>query len=207
MSAVRVSVTDVDSWLYFSEHEDASLEALLAQLRKQAPQTEAMRVGGALHKALETSSPGTVNVLEADGYRFDIAADAVIELPEIREIKAEMQFPIDLHTVTLVGKVDAIHGHRVEDHKTTRNFEAENYLSGFQWRAYLVMFRASCFRWNVFEIDEQGPGVYRIKALHKLEQYRYAGMEDHVRAMLTEFVVFAEANLPERFLESSCPSR
>lgn len=196
---MRISVTDLDAYRRWREDEEAELETLLRQLRKEEPASEAMQAGSALHKALELAQPGDFFSLEQDGYKFIFDPCIELAMPEIREVKAEKVYVIDGIPVTLVGKVDALHGTRVDDHKTTGRFDAEKFLSSYQWRAYLSIFNADVFQWNVFEMAEQPePKVYKVYAFHQFRQYRYAAMEADVIELLREFVRFALVHLPER---------
>lgn len=197
---LRVSVTDIDALRYYLAQEDAELSGLLAQLRREKPPTPAMKAGSALHAALEMCEPGEHGELTADGYVFEMRAEGDIDLPTVREIKATKEYAIDGVTVTLVGKVDAIHGKRIDDHKLTSRYDAERFLSSYQWRCYLDIFDADEFRWNVFEgvPDRNDPRRYTIKAIHQLRMHRYPGMGADVEGELTRFVDFARQNLPER---------
>lgn len=198
VDTLRVSASDLDALRYFLASEEADLEALIAQLRRQSAPTEAMLAGTALHTALEAAEPGEFDRLEADGYTFEIAAEGEIDLPKIRECKGERQYLIDNCRITLVGKVDAIHGKRVDDHKFTGRFDPDRFLSSLQWRVYLEVFGADEFRWNVFEGREVGPKSYVITAIHPLRMHRYPGMEADVRAALRGFLDFARQHLPEK---------
>lgn len=208
MQTLRVSASDVDAFRYFLANEDAELADLLAQLRRETPQTEPMRAGTALHKALELSTPGNHGELKADGYTFEFKADGEIELPEIRELKGTVEREIDGCLVTLVGKVDAIHGKRVDDHKFTSRYDAERFMGSYQWRVYLDLFGADEFRWNVFEgrpISDD-PTWYVINNVHRLTMHRYPGMSDDVERALARFVDFARAHLPEKFGKVDAPA-
>ncbi len=201
MQTLRVSASDVDAWRYFLANEDAELADLLAQLRRETGQTEAMRAGTALHKALELSEPGNHGELKADGYTFAFKADGEIDLPEIREVKATRDYEIDGCLVTLVGKVDAIHGKRIDDHKFTGRYDCERFMNSYQWRVYLDVFDADALRWNIFEGRPlpDDPTWYNINAVHRLTMHRYPGLGDDVRRELARFVDFARAHLPEKF--------
>lgn len=199
MEALRVSATDIDMLRRFRNEDEAELPQLLAMLRRQAQQTEPMLAGSALHKALETASDGEFEKLEADGYTFTIRADGDLDLPSIREVKETETFAIEGCLVTLVGKADAVHGRRIEDHKLTSHFDADRFVSSMQWRIYLELFDADEFRWNIFEGTETEPRHYVIKAIHKLRMHRYPTMLDDVVNELREFVRFARCHLPERF--------
>ena len=198
MDALRVSATDLDAFRYFRANDDASLGDFLAQMRRTLPQTEAMLAGVAFHAALETVDYGDHATLEADGYTFDLDFSAAIALPAIREVKDTREYLIDGCRVTLVGKVDAIRGRTVWDHKMTGRFDPERFLGSYQWRAYLDIFGADEFRWNVFEGREIGPQHYRIHSLHPMEMHRYPGMADDLHRELRLFVEMAREHLPDR---------
>lgn len=196
---MRCSATEIDAFRRWRDTEDADLAPLLAQLRRELPETEPMRAGKAFHRALELAQAGEVERLEADGYTFDLAIDDAIDLPDIRELKATREYVINGVPVTLVGMVDALEGRRVDDHKFTSRWDAERFLAGFQWRIYLEVFGADVFRWNVFEGRETSPRHYAVHALHRLTMQRYPGMAEDVERELAEFVDFAREHLPERF--------
>lgn len=202
--ALRVSVSDLDSFRQFRDDEDGDLNALLRQIRRLEPPSEPMLAGSALHKALEVLPPDAPEVLSlaSDGYVFSIECDIAMDLPRTRELKAESVLDVQGTIVTLVGKVDAIEGTRVDDHKTTGYFDAERFHAGYAWRCYLMMFGANRFRWNVFEMKPHGPEkVYAVTGFHQMEQFRYPGMEADVLRLLTAYVRFAEQHLSDMFQE------
>lgn len=205
MQSLRVSATDIDALRRYLKPPTPDMEIeladLLSQLRREAPPTEAMLAGTALHSALERAEIGDHATLSADGYTFTLDIDGEIDLPQIREIKGTRDYAIGNCTVTLVGKVDAIHGRRIEDHKFTARYDAERFMGSYQWRIYLEVFGADEFRWNVFEGSETGPKEYRVSGFHQLRMHRYPGIGDDVMRELAEFVDFARAHLPERFAE------
>ena len=205
MDALRVSASDIDAFRYYMADDEADLDALLAQLRRQTEPTEAMKVGTALHAALETCAPGDHNELTANGYTFVFAVDGEVDLPDIREAKATRDYTIDGCVVTLVGKVDAIHGRRVDDHKFTSRYDAERFMASYQWRVYLDVFDADEFRWNVFEgrVALDNPQRYVIWAIHPLTIHRYPGMRADIERELRRFVEFARQHLPERITRYS----
>jgi hypothetical protein len=199
MRALRVSATDLDQLRYFNETDDMELAELIARLKHLMPSSEAMEAGTALHKALETAEPGDHKGFTSDGFTFSFETDAEIDLPAIREMKQTRDYQLGDVLVTVVGKVDAIHGRRIDDHKFTAKFDPDRYLDSYQWRLYLEIFGADLFRWNIFEAIESAPKNYLIRNFHKLEQRRYPGMTEDVERELRAFVAFAEDHLPERF--------
>jgi hypothetical protein len=199
MEALRVSATDIDMLRRFYDEDDADLADLIRQLRHLMPSTEAMEAGTALHKALENAPAGEHKGFEADGFLFSFDTEAEIDLPAMREMKAVREYLVDDVRVTLVGKVDAIHGKRIDDHKFTAKFDPDRYLNSWQWRIYLEVFGADTFVWNIFEAIESAPKHYLIRNVHKLTQQRYPGIADDVERELRAFVRFARDHLPERF--------
>ncbi len=204
---LRVSATDIEALRWYLADDDADLGDLLAQLRRQTAPTEAMMAGTAFHSAIEKASAGEVKTLEAEGYEFDLRVDAEIDLPSIRETKATKVFAFPGVAVTLVGKVDAIHGKRVDDHKLTGRYDPERFLGSFQWRAYLSIFEADEFRYNIFEASpvewtKIGDGVkrYAVRAFHRLTVCRYPDLEKDVERAVRQFLAFAEVHLPERII-------
>lgn len=196
---LRVSVTSIDSWLYTLSHENADVQKLLSDLRGEGVRSEPMIASSALHRALERAEPGESNDLIADGYRFIIKPDVELTLPAIRELKLEVEIPIDAAlTVTQVGKVDGLEGRTVYDHKGTKKFEPDYFLDSFQWKQYLNMSGADTFQWNVFEIDwERWTMLGDCKELsvtgyHELRQYRYPGMADDCMDLLRGFLSFLD---------------
>lgn len=200
---LRVSTTEIDLLRRFYDEEDADLADLVRQLRRLMPSTEAMEAGSALHKALETAEPGDHKGFEQDGFTFSFETDVAIQLPAIREMKATATYEIEDTTVTLVGKVDAIHGRKVFDHKFTARFDADRYLDSYQWRIYLDLFGADAFQWNIFVAIESAPRNYLIRDFHNLTMHRYPGMREDVERALADFVRFARFHLPERFVRAA----
>lgn len=198
MQTLRVSATDIDAFRRFRDREDADLGSLLRQLRRQEPPTEAMMAGTALHAILETAEECDLKGATDGEFSFSFDLDEDLDLPPIREMKATAEHKIDGCIITLVGKVDAVHGRRVVDHKLTSHFDADRYLGSYQWRIYLDIFGADEFIWNVFEAREGAPRNYLIHHLHRLRVHRYPGMGDDVRRELAAYLDFARVHLPEK---------
>jgi hypothetical protein len=193
-------VSEVESFRQYQQDEEADLDQLLARMRGLTLPSPAMEAGTAFHKALEQAVTGIeVSELEGNGYTFTFAGDFTAELPSIREVRAHKTYIVDGERINISGQLDAIHGKRVEDHKTTGRFDPERYLAGYQWRLYLEIFGADHFRWNVFEIAEKDhPLEWEVFAAHRLEQYRYPGMAADCERLVEDLARFARVHLPER---------
>lgn len=184
-------VSSIETFRRWRQDEDATMESLVSRLTSFEP-TDNMLAGTAFHKALEIAEPGEYDQLEADGHTF-LLPDSDLALPAIRELRAFKAYG----AITVTGQVDALHGKRVEDHKTTASFRPDGYLEGCQWRFYLDLFDADVFRWNVFEIKHLKDKTYLVQGQHTLEQYRYPGLHDDCTALAADYADFARLHLPD----------
>ena len=191
---MRFRVSEAEQYRQWLNDEDMGLETLLARLRGESGPSEAMQAGTAFHRALELATPQEARILEAEGYTFRFDCDGELALADTRELRSER----DYGGIVITGQVDVLSGLRIEDHKTTSQFDADRYLSGYQWRFYLDIFGAKTFRWNVFEIHEEGPRAYSVMALHRLEQHAYPGMHADCAALAQSLRDFAAEHMLER---------
>jgi hypothetical protein len=209
---LRVSASDVDTFRRFRDDDDFPVEALLRQLRRQEPATLRMDAGSALHKILEEAdiAAGVLildkaeTVYNGNRFRFRFDLDAEVALAPVRELKRTRRMQVRGHNVTLVAKVDLLDGLKVKDHKYAKGFDAENYVDSFQWRAYLDVFGADEFVYNIFVGDlEAKTGVWVVDEFHAWSCFRYPGMEKDVFNQLDRFVEFCERFMPEKFTPST----
>lgn len=192
---VRLSVTDLDKFGYYLQNESPeAFVALIEDLRGTRPATLQMDAGRAFARVFERMPHGDCGNAEADGWRFDFTVNAHVQLPPLRELKTEMTFPVDGAEVTLVGKADGTAGKVVHDQKLTERFDPEKYLDSYQWRAYLTMFGADTFVYDVFvgkyekQRGEIVKGPIDVVDYHRLEVHSYPEMQfdllQRVRAVL-----------------------
>lgn len=185
-------VSNLETFRRWRLDEEQDVADLVARLTDFQP-TEPMLAGTAFHKALELAQPGDYDVLSANGYTFLMPEDAAIELPSVRELRCSAQYG----PLRVTGQVDALHGLRVEDHKTTAYFNADTYLEGYQWRFYLDIFGAEVFRWNVFVISpvRGQPMTYEVAPPQTLEMCRYPGLHSDCMALAADYHAFAIRHL------------
>lgn len=177
----------------FEGDAEPSLAQVVASITHDHP-SEAMLAGTAFHHALELAICGSHDAFYVDGYTFNLP-DAELSLTSIREMRMFRRYG----DLTVTGKADGVHGRRVIDHKTAATFDAERYLEGYQWRFYLDLFGADRFEWNVFEIEETDPKVYRVKPPHTLSACRYPGLADDCAELADQYSAFAQEHLPAGF--------
>lgn len=191
MSNNRISVTWLDSYQYFLDSEMTEDE-LYERFYGAFTQNPAMAAGTAWHKVLEDNAISLYEIKEG-GFSFDIsglvrkAENLTVNIgePHERENKHVMQL---IDGVDLVGKIDVETPYTVYDHKLTGSYKPERYFDAWQWRAYLTMRNKDQFTYQIFEckpVREYGQTV-EIKDYHSLDMYAYEGMQDEVKAILTD---------------------
>lgn len=204
---MRISGSELEQWHLYLEEEDFIDFQELSQRLQDRRETSAMRAGTAFHEFLEHSQACEYgDDIELDGFRFVLRLDAELSLPRIRETKGERTYCIDGHQVILCGTVDTLHGSSVGDHKLTEDLDVDRYLESLQWRAYLSIFAANRFTYNVFEAIDRGmrDGLHErvIKELHQITCHRYPAMEADVLGYLTSYARFLREHFPERMVDN-----
>ena len=206
---IRMYVTHLETYRYWKAKEESTLDDLLTDLRGVSMPTMQMSAGQAFHSLLENLSEGRDVVIEraedehGREWNFFIHADCELPAPVCRELKMEHVIETRYGPVTLVGKIDCIDPHgKVHDYKLSERWDAEKYLDSLQWRAYLVMFGADSFVYDVFvgKYGEtaEGQGCVDISEHHPLEMCSYAGMEEDVMRAVDELAAIFVEYLPER---------
>lgn len=197
---IRLSVTDVDAITAWMD-SDQELDVLLRRLRREEPATQAMMAGRAFHTVLENATED-LSTAEQDGFKFRFCLNSEIALPPIKELKGEMELSTSAGPVTLVGIVDGMQGRIVTDYKLTSYFDAERYINSFQWKAYLMMFKANRFNYEVFTQKEE-LGEYLIMSHDTLPLCRYADMERDVLRQVEHSAQLIAKYLPEKIQDQT----
>lgn len=193
---MRVSTTTIEQFRLVQTTEWASEADLLARVRGElVPPTWQMRAGTAWHSVLDTPKRYQMESGDfwCDGHRFtfaDVRTAAAWLGDGVWEVKTTRDLMIDGETVTLVGVADKILGSEIDDNKT--KFSAPDmqwYEGSFQWRAYLWLFGASSFRYNVFQFQEpDNTGFMDLRGIESVRFYPYAGLESDVLGWVMDFV-------------------
>lgn len=196
---MRLSVTNLDRLTYYrnAEYVSPSVQQVVDEIRGVGrEETDAMRRGTAFHEIMETAQDGQLSFVDHGGYTFKFELGETLCLPPIAELKGELYLSVGGVPVTLSGKVDAIDGLTVYDHKLSKKFDHEMYEDSMQWRCYLAIFGATRFVYNVFVAAEK-KGVVTVKALHQLEMFSYPLLEVDVLNAVTDFVEFCKQHCPD----------
>jgi hypothetical protein len=181
---IRISVSDLDSFLYWRESEDGDLGELTTRLAGYQAETDNMRAGKALKTFFSRAQEGEVLNATVDGIQFVFAIDEEIALPAMLEHRGERVFPTRSGPAKLVGKVDSMEGTTITQFKLTETFDAERLIDSIQWRAYLSILNAERFDYQVFvgKYDTNRDGSLRItiRDYHRFPLYAYPGMVNDV---------------------------
>lgn len=180
---MRVSVSNLEQYRQWRDAEEESLDSLFARLWSgDTPDT--LR-GKAFHKCMECAQDGETELLQADGFTFLFDIDCEIALPKRREVKLAKEYG----PLTVSARIDGGEGKVVSDYKSTASFDADRYQLGYQWRYYLDMTEAERFDWHIFEVSEitTEPGAYRVRAYHKMSQWRYPDLHRDCARLATDF--------------------
>lgn len=191
MTPIRLRVSDLETLRYHHLLEDRTLDDLLRQLARVEPPNRKMDAGKALAKFFEHAREGVQDAAVVDGWRFNfnLAPDAPpFPLTTYRELKHEKVYETPSGPVVLVGVVDGLDGLTVRDQKLTDNPDIEDkYLDSLQWRAYLDMFGARRFVYDLFvgRVPDHDDEV-KITAYHPVTFYSYPGMAADVTRAVCE---------------------
>jgi hypothetical protein len=198
---IRISAKgDLEAIRYWRENEDKTMADLLVDLRHEAPANKYMLAGGAFAEAMEHIGYGDFESIEAKGWKFNFKLDKSMVVPVVRELKAEMPYSTPSGDVTLVGVCDGLNGTELRDAKLTENPSPEKYLESWQWKAYLVLFGAQSFTYDLFKCrpyDEVDKEVTIIDYI-PLTMYRYPGIEQDVQNAVNEAAEIISKHCPER---------
>jgi len=191
---VRVTALDQAAWYRAT---DMTAEDLAARLRGEVEPSRAMLIGTAWHAVLENPPSLEFEEAESMGHRFRVECDVDLELPVVRELRAERTYEVDGVSVTLTGAVDGIAGTVITDHKLTNNIDPERYFGSHQWRAYLDIFGADAMDYRLFQAKDEGE-VIRITDMQTVRMYRYPGMRGDLMAGVREYLDFIRQYMPEQ---------
>jgi hypothetical protein len=183
---MRIAVTALETWRYWKASEDSTVDELIAKLTYAEPPTPQMAAGAAFAKLMEHARDRALHDEEQDGWSFYFDLDGELALPAVRELKGEMTLETPSGLVTLVGKVDGYDG-KVYDQKLSERIDAERYFDSLQWRAYLLMFGAREFVYDLFHAKYESEGQRVTVGEHqRLSFFAYPNMRQDVERAVAE---------------------
>ena len=194
--------TQLESFRRYLAHDYVTHEDMIATLRGELVQNEAMRFGTAVHKALESKIINPEPMLHVDGYKLSpasikLATELVMTVGASTEVTFIRDWSFDIGDVELRGTCDVVQGREVMDYKTTFNSiddaKLRSYEDSYQWRAYLALTGCDTFTYNIMQWKEEG-GIWYIAKQQYVTCHRYTGIIDDVGIMLHGLHEFAINN-------------
>jgi len=210
---IHVRVSQLEGLRYWRDQEDSTLDDLLARLRGDGPETDQMQAGRALAKFFEHADDNAYGEAHVDGWSFSFEVDAEFTRPAHRELEGSIVIETPSGPVLLTGHCDGLAWRAVRDQKLTERWDAERYLDSLQWRAYLVLFDATSFTYDVFvgryqrrdtrtRFDPAGqdaweePGrMVTITEYHPMTFYAYPDMRRDVERAVAELAAIIVRHL------------
>lgn len=182
---IRVSVTALDGFEFYQNSDFLSQHQYLREVFRLDPPTPAMQAGIEFEAWLENQIKGKPD----DSWTVNPALE--INIPRVVAFQVGVVKEYDMlgRTVILSGRTDGMHGHIIDDWKTTSKpltygYEkvAERYA--WQWRSYLTMLGCDQFQFHVFHID-----AVKKKVLDYLmcPFDSYPGMREEVESKVREY--------------------
>lgn len=190
-------VTDLDGLIWYRRIENMGLDEIKGRLLRTAEPNEQMQIGTAWHSILE-NPPDEIRKIERNGFRFRVDCDFSLELPQIREIRAQKSYRIGDYSVSLTGGCDGVSGSLVSDHKLTFKPNPESYFDSYQWKAYLDIFGGDTFRYYIYSArQDRKTGEIVIYDISTMSLYRYPEMQNDLLVGIRELVEFCREWVPE----------
>jgi len=212
------SVSRVDEFRRVVETEWASEAVFVKSIRERAPLGWQAQWGTALHACIQ--DPGRWRVAdgsylyvphEHDGVAGPIAWPAAIVDPCVAEWprgcvferRCEKDYRIGGDTITVAGRVDAMHGLILIEGKTKFGYvDPVEVGDSLQWQFYLDMLPwAVAVEYRLHEIgglysDDDGKlriakGGPRLEEIHVFRMWRQAEMAEKLERWIAEFVAWA----------------
>lgn len=145
------------------------------------------QLGTFIHEIFENAGYGILqNVFKINGWSIFISDNLNVDLeyPDNREIKVTG----NIAGLNISGTVDAMNDVQVHDIKTTSTYEAEKYITSYQWKTYLLLTNLEKFVYDVFtvKIDEVKKHL-TVLDYNIIPLYAYPDMREEVEIIVTEF--------------------
>lgn len=197
---MQLSISKVESFLYYLRSDFKDLSELKADLLGTGERTEAMDRGIAFHSIMEDAKAGQeLTQVQRDGFVFEFAGDLVAPVGGLVELSTSTTYDVAGHPVVVRGRCDLYAGRKVIDYKLAKKFDDSvyaQYSRAFQWRAYLDLFDSEEFEYSLF-LWRPARGKVLVHDVFPIRFRRYDGMRDDIVRMLADFMAFTRQHVPE----------
>lgn len=200
---MRISTTTLESFRLFMDQDWMAEADLIASIKGERVESEAMQLGTAFHAVLESPEQYRVPLgYRCNGFSFPDAtmqpALALIDRRGVFEVKATK--PFGAHTV--VAKADHIVGTAIAEHKTTcGSYDVDKYLSSYQWRFECAIFQPTAITYRVFCLEDPKQQIVNLRAIEQVAVYPYPALERDCASLVRRFVDYVTLRKLTGYLE------
>lgn len=205
---LRISVTTIESFRRVLTTEYAKESELIASIKGEPVEMPwYVHAGSAWQELLESAVTPITDIgrITVKDFSFDStalrSAHAILG-PGIDEVKATKVYETTRGPANVVAKADHVHGLVITDNKFKASTpDARDYESSLQWRFYLDVHGAACFRYILYDFADEKSGYCELKAIHAFRFWPYVGLDSDCLRWVNLFVEWAEGRGLLRYLE------
>ena len=185
MRDIRLPATGVDGFRFWRGAETYTTEDYLKRILG-ADASAAMTLG------IDFENHLMYQLGFGEGPTINLNGSIKVDRPHAVQMWVSKHYEIGNFRVKVLGKVDAIHGRKVIDWKTTgKGIEADKYLDSYQWRFYLDMLPGyDLFRYEVFRLSRPSSRGVDVIDQARFDVSRYPGMGVDVHDALADWLGF-----------------
>lgn len=208
--AMCLRKTEAGNW--FTDEPKARAAAALKRQATGDPTIIHFACGacGKWHLGRPTGDEELAGHVLSGAYSFARAAWAEarqLRGPGLCEVTARRRIDTDVGEVELKGTCDHIRGRAIRDAKAKFSSpDPRDYEASVQWRAYLWLFDADRFTYDLFAFrDPDEAGHCELRETVSFNLWRYPGLESDVRGWVQAFARWAADRGLLGYLDGSIP--
>lgn len=206
--ALRISVTQIESFRYFLENDYVSQDTFINELVCKTAPSRNMQLGTAYHSILENPSKYEMDCFYTCDFHLFRKEDIEKSIKVI-----DYSFPFEVKKVKIIGskygfinlvaKVDQLCGTYITENKTRwSKFEWEKYHFSCQRKFYSDIFEIEKVKYNVFEMSDTKSRGLELVDIHTFTFYTKPSEIIEAYDLLNKFLDFIyEHNLDSYFEE------
>lgn len=222
-----VRVTTIEAFRRYVNNSDSGRyeiteQSVIDSVTDKFKGNEYTRIGTAFHSIVETGKPTCKRVKGGgrqfliDGHKVKLSAEQCRAALDYRNEHPgayhEYRGYKDYGRAIVTGCADMIDGVEIHDIKTKYSTPSDaDYIKSCQWRYYLDIFNADVFHFDLFvfngyKLEKHGYDVRGLELTRHtppITCYRYPEMENDNRALLNQFMDWAEARGLTEYLTSN----
>ena len=188
---MRISTTTLESFRLYRTGDWMSFDEMVASATGTVQWTEKMLIGSAIEAAVNEVAFDHDIPLDSAGVRM-----VKTLLPAMRTPQVKIVGEVAGHD--LVGVADYLVGNEVRDLKCThRAIDPERYAHSLQWQAYLILFEADKFWYDVAHVSQNRDGIWIVKDVQSFSLRPYPAMPANLERWIREYADWYKEHISE----------